>query len=460
MSFQHYVLVLLMPIICLRIVEEILSKDWIVFGVVSLLFFGLLLETSIANVSGFESIHNATTDIPLFSVLGVFSLISQIIILNFVHKKINGFAYFKRYRLDIIFKAMVLTQLAIGVLLAITLFEITLTFTYHLILLKALFLISSITAIGIMILLSSRFIIWLRSNRSKVTLVYLLASSSLSLTVFIGVVYVLDQLSYEPEVIHPKPYGEFVLYFEVGDSTLAYAFAISSAVSFTLLWIGTVLLLRGYRKKLGTTKYWIIMSVPLLYFLSQFEPSVLNVLSSNSLSPILFSIIYVIVVIASTPVGSILFGLSFVQIARKVQHPEVKSYMIISAIGLLLLLVSSQSQVLITAPFPPFGLLSNSFLGLSCYLIFIGIYSSAVSISQDSRLRTSIRRSVEDEVSFIGNIGNAQMDHTIKERVLETTRRISGIMPEETGIASSLTEKEISEYIEQVLQEIQVKERS
>src|SRR5689334_9831441 len=136
-------------IIGLRIVEEILSHDWIVFGVVSVLFFGLLLETSIANVSGFESIHNATTDIPLFSVLGVFSLISQIIILNFVHKKINGFAYFKRYRLDIIFKAMVLTQLAIGVLLAITLFEVTLTFTYHLILLKALFLISSITAIGI-----------------------------------------------------------------------------------------------------------------------------------------------------------------------------------------------------------------------------------------------------------------------------------------------------------------------
>ena len=203
------------------------------------------------------------------------------------------------------------------------------------------------------------------------------------------------------------------------------------------------------------------MFVPLLYFLSQFEPSVLNLLSYDTLSnPVLFSIIYVLVIIASTPVGSILFGLSFVQIARNVQHPEVKSYMIISAIGLLLLLTSSQTQVLITAPFPPFGLLSASFLGLSSYLIFIGIYSSAISISQDSRLRASIRRSVLDEVSFIGNIGDAQMDHTIKEKVLNASRIISENMPQDTGIATSLTENEIAEYIDQVLQETQVKKRS
>src|SRR5439155_5741285 len=170
----------------------------------------------------------------------------------------------------------------------------------------------------------------------------------------------------------------------------------------------------------------IIMSVPLLYFLSQFEPFVLKILFSGSLAnPVLFSILYVIIVLASRPVGGILFGLSFVEVARKLQQPEVKSYMIISAIGLLLLLISFQGQVLITAPFPPFGLLSVSFTGLSSYLIFIGIYSSAVSVSQDSRLRSSIRKSVETEVDFIGNIGSAEMEKTIMERVLKIGRNIS-----------------------------------
>lgn len=196
------------------------------------------------------------------------------------------------------------------------------------------------------------------------------------------------------------------------------------------------------------------MSVLLLYFLSQFEPTIINVLFNSSLeNPTLFSILYVILVIASKPVGGILFGLAFLQVARKLQHPEVKSYMIISAIGLLLLVVSLEAQTLVTAPFPPFGLLSVSFMGLSSYLIFVGIYSSAISVSQDSSLRTSIRNSVEEEVNFVGDIGSAQMHDTIIKRVLDVTRRISSDMPEDTGITSSLTDNEITEYIEQVLRE-------
>lgn len=437
-----------------RIFAQIFSQYWLVFTIVSVLIISLTLETSIGSVSGFESIHNADTDVPIFAAIGALSLISQLIILNFVHRKIKRFTSFKRSRLGIIYKAVVLAQLVIIALLAVTLFEVILTFTYHLVLLKAVFLTSSMIATFVMGLLSSRFIIWLRSNRSRVTFVYLLASSSLCFSAFIGVVYVLNQLSYEPEVIHPKPYGEFVLHFEIGDSRLADILSISSIVAFILLWIGTVFLLRGYRKRLGTMVYWIVMSVPLLYFLSQFEPLVLNTILSSSLSnPVTFSLIYIIVVIVSRPVGGVMFGLSFLQIAHKIQHPEVKSYMVISAIGLLLLIVSFQAQILITAPFPPFGILSVSLMGLSSYLIFTGVYSSAVSVSEDSRLRKVIRRSVETEVSFIGNIGSAEMNHTITEKVLKTVKNVSEKIPENTGIEASLTEKEVADYIQEVLRE-------
>jgi hypothetical protein len=273
-------------------------------------------------------------------------------------------------------------------------------------------------------------------------------------------VYVLVQLS-DPsisDVVRPKLFGEFAMHSNIGNPLLTNAYTIFSIIAFILLWIGTVLLLQSYRRRLGTIKYWIIMSIPLVYFLSQFEPLVLNILFSGSLAnPTMFSILYVIIVVASRPLGAILFGLSFIQVARKLQHPEVKSYMNISAIGLLLLLMSYQAQVLITAPFPPFGLLSISFMGLSSYLIFIGIYSSAISVSQDSRLRSSIRRSVETEINFIGNIASAQMEHTITEKVLKTERNISEEMREKTGIAPSLTEKEVVAYIEQVLQETRKK---
>jgi asparagine N-glycosylation enzyme membrane subunit Stt3 len=90
---------------------------------------------------------------------------------------------------------------------------------------------------------------------------------------------------------------------------------------------------------------------------------------------------------ASRPIGGILFGLAFILVARKLQNQEIKDYLILTGIGFLLLLISYEGQVLITAPFPPLGLLSGSFFGLASYLIFIGLYSSAVSISQDSKLR-------------------------------------------------------------------------
>jgi len=157
---------------------------------------------------------------------------------------------------------------------------------------------------------------------------------------------------------------------------------------------------------------------------------------------------------ASRPIGGVLFGLAFILVARKLQNREVKGYLVITGIGfLLLLLVSYEAQALITAPFPPLGLLSGSYFGLAAYFIFIGLYSSAVSISQDARLRSSIRRSIESEVRFLGNIGEAEMDHRILDKVLTTSKRFSEVMPEETGVWSSLSDEEIKEYIQEVLAE-------
>jgi hypothetical protein len=284
--------------------------------------------------------------------------------------------------------------------------------------------------------------------------VYLLASLFISASAIAGVVYFLDQLSYRPDVIYPKTYGDFLTHAEIGNSSLVYVYTISSAIAFVLLWTGTVFLLQGYRKKLGRWKYWIIVSIPLLYFLSQFQPVVLNfLLSYVSDDPILFNLVYIIMVDASRPIGGVLFGLAFILVARKLQNQEVKGYLVITGIGFLLLLVSYEGQVLITAPFPPLGLLSGSYFGLATYLIFIGLYSSAVSVSQDSRLRASIRRSIELEVRFIGSIGDAEMDHRILDKVLTTSKRFSQTMPEATGVSSSLSDKEIKEYIEEVLAE-------
>jgi hypothetical protein len=143
------------------------------------------------------------------------------------------------------------------------------------------------------------------------------------------------------------------------------------------------------------------MVVPLLYFLSQFQPLVTSMLLDySSGNPMLSSVVYVLMREVSTPIGGILFGLAFMLVARKIQNAMVRGYLVICGICLLLLLASYRPQEIISGPFPPFGILSASFRGLASYLIFFGIYSSAISVSQDSKLRASIRKSVEAAKNF------------------------------------------------------------
>jgi hypothetical protein len=45
---------------------QIVSNYWVVFGVMTLLIVGLVLETSIVSISGFGALHNSIKDVPTF----------------------------------------------------------------------------------------------------------------------------------------------------------------------------------------------------------------------------------------------------------------------------------------------------------------------------------------------------------------------------------------------------------
>jgi hypothetical protein len=435
--------------------KGLLSSDRVVFVIVSATIIGVLIEAGVIRVSGFVGVRDLSHEITIFVGLGIFTVFSQLMILNYIRNKIGrSLLSHNHMHIGVINKAVIIIQLGVISLLVVVLLEVSLTSSYHTLLIRSVIISSFLTASALMALLSWRFIVWIRSNRNRLMLVYLLASLFISASAIAGIAYLLDQLFYRPDVIYPRTYSDFLTHVEIGNTSLVYVYTVSAAIAFVLLWIGTVFLLQGYRKKLGRWKYWILMSIPLLYFLSQFQPVVLNsLLSYVSGDPMLFNLVYIIMVDASRPTGGVLFGLAFILVARKLQNREVKGYLIMTGIGFLLLLVSYEAQALITAPFPPLGLLSGSYFGLASYLIFIGLYSSAVSISQDYTLRASIRKSVESEVRFVGSLGEAEMDPRILDKVLKTSKQFSKTTPEETGICSSLSDDEIKEYIEEVLVE-------
>jgi hypothetical protein len=88
--------------------------------------------------------------------------------------------------------------------------------------------------------------------------------------------------------------------------------------------------------------------------------------------------------------------------------------------------------------------------------IYTGLYSSAISVSQDANLRQSIRRSAIEEVKFLESMGTAQMEQELQKRVLTVAKKNSDIMTEETGVKPSLSEDDMKQYLEEVLKEIKV----
>ena len=81
----------------------------------------------------------------------------------------------------------------------------------------------------------------------------------------------------------------------------------------------------------------------------------------------------------------------------------------------------------------------------------------ALSIAQDKKLRETIRNEVKDESKLLDNIGTAQMEQEVQNRVMKIAREYEQKMKEESGISSSMQENDIKVYLEYVIKEVKQK---
>jgi hypothetical protein len=364
--------------------------------------------------------------------------------------------------LKIVHRAVIIVQYVMVAFLVGVILQMVVLSYYNVDMIIAATTISYLLGITMMILLAHRFFLWFKSNKNLVVLFYGLSAAALSVNAVFTLIFVSDILLSRPlnqfSYISSNP--PFIISGSVTDDIYG-AYVTSSVVSLMLTWVATILLLRHYSQKLGKFNYWIIVSIPLIYFLTPFLTLFQNFLVSPLLKsdPVFFGILFTLIFSLSKPAGGILFGVAFWTVARSIHHDSiVRDYMIISSYGLMLLFVSNQAIVLVDAPYPPFGLATVSLFGLSTYLMLVGVYSSAISVAQDSKLRQSIRTTAIKESKLLDSIGTAHMEQEIERRVLTLTKQNQNKLAEETGIQSSLTDDDVKEYLEQVIEEVK-KER-
>lgn len=165
--------------------------------------------------------------------------------------------------------------------------QIVLSSSYSVLLLKVLLWLSYLQAILLTGFLAYKFFLWLRMHRSYIILLYGCAIISLSINRLFTLLHVNESLTIYRSVIVPHESG-FLPYLNQ-DNVLRSGFQISSIVSYLLMWLATVVLLRSHYMRFSKTRYWITVSIPLVYFVIQFQPLLLELLPPFRLyQPILF----------------------------------------------------------------------------------------------------------------------------------------------------------------------------
>jgi hypothetical protein len=123
-----------------------------------------------------------------------------------------------------------------------------------------------------------------------------------------------------------------------------------------------VKLLYPHIKKLGKTKFWIIMCAAMVYYLVSFPLFVLGYFTPSENVDAMTNIL--IFSLGGIFTG-IIFGAAFLSVARTLRKDtSLRNHMIISAYGLVLFYIAG-SATAAQAAYPPYGLVSVSLTGLS-----------------------------------------------------------------------------------------------
>ena len=298
---------------------------------------------------------------------------------------------------------------------------------------------------------------WFRSSKNFMIIAYAISFSIVSIYLVLSMVYVNAQFTYNAEWIKAKSLHNTLVNSFVSNLSLSFGVALDALflISFVLAWVATVALLRQYRNKIGRTRFWVIMTIPLIYFLFPFETYFAN-FSEEMLSgsPVIFTVIYIILFSATKQVGGLLFSFVFLTAATKIKQPNLQNSLKIAAIGIAVVFSSTEITSLLYAAYPPYGVLSIMLMPVGSYSLYIGLFASAKLVSQDKKLRQEFFQSAEKQLALLKTIGKVQMEKEL-EKSLKSILKRSSVLDESKDDYRG--EENVRELVQEVLEELRSK---
>jgi hypothetical protein len=419
----------------------------------------LILDLSLSNNTEIVDLSSLWS-VGLYVGIVVVCVLCQYVILEFIRSITKDIR--KRTKLlNRLHSTTWFTALLLTLLVALSISEISILSQYHTLLLPLVELISYGLTCVIIGMLAARFFIWYKLNRDLVILLYGLSFITIIITLIFIILFDSSLYLTRPETRNSD--SPIVFEFFYPDEALGviqYIWTLSNIVTYLLIWTATAILLQHHSKRIGRFKFWGLVLLPLISFVSVFfitEP--LNVEDSGLEEWYLVLLMLVGYTLPGLASG-ILAGIPFLVIGKSFHgQSRVGKYFVIAGVGLMLFYITTSATVY-HAPYPPFGLMNIIFTSIASFLIIVGLYSSAISVAHDIRLRKNIKQSISHQLSLAKNIGAAEMEYEIQSKVADATKHNIDDLVNNSAIEPSLSNEDARSYIDEVLREVKkTKER-
>jgi hypothetical protein len=422
----------------------------------------VVIDSTIARFFSYSGIELPTTsNLAIFISFSIVYSVSSIMLINSVIKNSSRYRYKLPVNLKYFHGIITITQISmIGIIVTILL-QMAIFHKYSIFLLHASTILTHISALVFVSLLIFTFAGWLKSRRNYIIIMFTVSFVLISVTIIVSLVYLESQYSATRSLskdIRPYPIHFVLIQFPSGQWTeiLSSVFDALSLSSFLTIWLATISLLYQYRYKVGRFRYFIITSIPLIYYLVPLQDYFGNVFSPLILSsPIAFGMIYVLIFSATKQIGALLFSLAFWTASSMVTNDRVRSSLLTSAIGMALLFGSIEIVTLQYKIYPPYGLVTEAFMPVGAYLLFVGIFTSAINVSRDAKLRKEFYKNAVSQFNLLKTIGVTQMEKELLKEYKPVLARSDEL---EEPRYQPLEQSDVKEIIRDVLQELQARE--
>jgi len=173
-------------------------------------------------------------------------------------------------------------------------------------------------------------------------------------------------------------------------------------------------------------------------------------------SPHLYGSFYLTFFSGTGAIGGIIFGVGLLLFAKKFNDLTIRNFLLIAALGMLYFFILNQDPPLGENLNPPFGIVSKSFVGLSCYMIFLGFYSTVIYMSRKGTVASVVLKEMSRDKLFGSLVRSEQ------ERQAEIVINKSMISIQENSQLESkeLSKEEIESLVTMVRTELTKKENS